>query len=125
MKMIIAIIKIDKVNETKQALSDAGMPSYFASSKVYGRGKGEWDAHLLEGAKNNVPEAVSKLAPHPVLRPHRLITLIVKDDKAKSAGEAIISANQTGNPCDGKIFVLPMTDAIRVRTRETGEAVLD
>ena len=125
MKMIMAIIKIDKVNETRKALSDAGMPSYFATAKVYGRGKGEWDAKLLEGAKNNAPEALSKLGPHPVLRPHRLISLVVSEENAKKAVNAIIGANQTGNPCDGKIFVLPIGDAIRVRTQERGEAVLD
>jgi nitrogen regulatory protein PII 2 len=125
MKMIMAIIKIDKVNETRKALSEAGMPSYFATSKVYGRGKGEWDAKLLEGAKNNIPEAISRLEPHPVLRPHRMINLVVSDKNAKTAVDAIIAANRTGNPCDGKIFVLPMTDAVRVRTRETGESVLD
>ena len=125
MKMIMAIIKIDKVNETKKALSDVGMPSYWATGRVYGRGKGEWDARLLEGARENSPEALSKLGPHPVLRPHRLISLVVTDKNVKAAVNAIIGSNQTKNPCDGKIFVLPMTDAISVRTQETGDAVLD
>ncbi len=125
MKMIIAIIKIDKVNETRKALSEAGMPSYFATSKVYGRGKGKWDAKIMQGVRENSPEALSKLGPHPVMRPHRLITLVVQDKNVKPAVKAIIEANRTGNPCDGKIFVLPMTDAIRVRTRERGEVALD
>ncbi len=123
--MIMAIIKIDKVNETRKALSEVGMPSYFATGRVYGRGKGEWDAKLMEGARQNAPEALSRLGPHPVLRPHRMINLVVSDKKVKATVNAIIEANRTGNPCDGKIFVLPMTDAVRVRTGETGEVVLD
>ena len=121
----MAVIQIDKVNETRKALSEVGMPSYFATSRVYGRGKGKWDAKIIQGARENSPEALSKLGPHPVLRPHRLITLIVQDKNVKTAVNAIIKANRTGNPCDGKIFVLPLTDAVRVRTRERGDVVLD
>jgi len=125
MKMIMAIIRIDKVNETKQALSDAGMPSFWASGRVFGRGKGKWDAKVLEGARNDQPEALSLLGEEPRLRPQRLITLIVKDSMEKTAVDAIIAANKTDNPGDGKVFVLPMTESIRVRTGETGDVVLD
>jgi len=125
MKMISAIIRIDKVNETKKALSDVGLPSFWATSRVYGRGKGNWDAKVLEGVRNNQPEAISVLGPEPVLRPHRLISLIVRDGKVNDAVKAIIRSNQTGKPGDGKIFVLPMNDAVRVRTCETGDKVLD
>ncbi len=125
MKMIMAIIRIDKVNETKKALSDAGMPSFWGTGKVYGRGKGKWDAQVLEGVRNNQPEALSILGPEPRLRPQRLISLVVKSGKEKEAVDAIIKANRFDTPGDGKIFVLPMNDAIRIRTREIGEAVLD
>ncbi|NJN28100.1 MAG: P-II family nitrogen regulator [Cyclobacteriaceae bacterium] len=125
MKMIMAVIRIDKVNETREALSEAGMPSYFATGQVYGRGKGKWDAKIMEGARNDLPEAISKLGPEPALRPHRLITLVVKASRVKDAVNAIIKSNRTEKPGDGKIFVLPMTDATRVRTREVGEGVLD
>jgi nitrogen regulatory protein PII 2 len=125
MKMIMAIIRIDKVNETKQALSDVGMPSFWATGRVFGRGKGRWDAKVMEGVRNNQPEALSILSPEPRLRPQRLISLVVKDSKLKDAINAIISANRTDSPGDGKIFVLPMNDAYRVRTKETGEDVLD
>jgi len=125
MKMIMAIIRIDKVNETKQALSDVGMPSFWATGRVFGRGKGRWDAKVMEGVRNNQPEALSILSPEPRLRPQRLISLVVKDSKLKDAINAIISANRTDSPGDGKIFILPMNDAYRVRTKETGEDVLD
>lgn len=125
MKMIMAMIRIDKVNETKKALSDAGMPSFFANGRVFGRGKGKWDAKVLEGARNNQPEALSLLGEEPRLRPQRMITLIVKESLAKTAVDTIIKANRTDTPGDGKIFVLPMTEAVRVRTSEAGESVLD
>lgn len=125
MKMIMAIIKIDKVNETKQALSDAGFPSFWATGRVFGRGKGKWDAKVLEGAKNDQPEALSILGPEPRLRPQRLISLIVKQGKVKAAVKAIIDANRDNTPGDGKIFVLPMNDAITVRTGGSGETELD
>lgn len=123
--MIMAVIRIDKVNETKEALSEAGMPSFWATGRVFGRGKGRWDAKVLDGVRNNQPEAISILGPEPRLRPQRLISLVVKDEKVKTAVQAIIEANRTNSPGDGKIFVLPMSDAIRVRTGETGEEVLD
>ncbi len=125
MKMIIAIIRIDKVNETKQALSGAGMPSFWATGRVFGRGKGKWDAKVLEGVRNNQPEALSILGPEPRLRPQRLISIIVRDSMVKTAVKAIMGANKTDTPGDGKIFVMPMSDAIAVRTKEHGEAVLD
>lgn len=125
MKMVMAIIRIDKVNETKKALSDAGMPSFWGNGRVFGRGKGKWDAKVLEGARNDQPEALSLLGPEPRLRPQRLISLIVTDDKVKPAVDAIIGANRTDTPGDGKVFVLPMSDAIRVRTGEVGDVVLD
>jgi nitrogen regulatory protein PII 2 len=59
------------------------------------------------------------------LRPQRLITLVVADSKVKTAVSTLISANQTSQPGDGKIFVLPMTEAISIRTAESGNAVLD
>jgi len=124
MKMIMAIIRIDKMNETKQALSDAGLPSFMATGRVFGRGKGKWDAKVLEGVKKDVPEAISIMGPEPRLRPQRLITINVKDDEVKTAINSIMEANCTESPGDGKIFVLPCSEAIRIRTRETGDAAI-
>jgi nitrogen regulatory protein PII 2 len=124
MKTIMAIIRIDKMNETKKALTDIGMPSFFATGRVFGRGKGRYDAKVLEGVKNNIPEAVSIIGPVPRLRPQRLINLTVLDNQVKEAVEAIINANSTSSPGDGKIFVLPCSDSIRVRTGETGDSAI-
>jgi nitrogen regulatory protein PII 2 len=125
MKTIMAMIRIDKMNETKRAMSDAGMPSFTATGKVFGRGKGTWDAKVMEGAKNDQPEALALLSEQPRLRPQRLITITVPDSKVKKAIATLIKANQTGNPGDGKIFVLPTTEAISIRTAQPGDIVLD
>ena len=121
----MAIIRIDKMNETKKALTKAGITSMTATGHVFGRGKGLWDAKVLEAAKNDVPEALELLGKEPRLRPQRVLTVTVPDDKVKTVVNAIITANQTGSHGDGKIFVLPEMEAIRVRTAETGAAVLD
>jgi len=125
MKLIMAIIRIDKMNATKRALSDAGLPSMTATGKVFGRGKGLWDAKVLEGVKKDLPEALAHLGKEPRLRPQRVVTLVVTDDKKDKAIETIIEANQTPEPGDGKIFVIPIIDAIKVRTGESGDISLD
>lgn len=121
----MAMIRIDKMNETKKAMSEAGMPSFTATGKVFGRGKGKWDAKVMEGAKNDQPEALALLSEQPRLRPQRLITITLPDNKIKKAINTLIEANQSGKPGDGKIFVLPTTEAISIRTAEPGDIVLD
>lgn len=125
MKLIMAIIRIDKMNATKRALSNAGLPSMTATGKVFGRGKGLWDAKVLEGVKKDLPEALAHLGKEPRLRPQRVITLVVTDEKKDKAIETIIEANQTPEPGDGKIFVIPIIDSIKVRTGESGDSSLD
>lgn len=125
MKLIMAIIRIDKMNATKTALSAAGLPSMTATGKVFGRGKGLWDAKVLEGVKKDLPEALAHLGKEPRLRPQRVVTLVVTDDNKDKAIETIIEANQTPEPGDGKIFVIPIIDSIKVRTGESGDSSLD
>jgi len=125
MKTIFAMIRIDKMNETKKAMSDAGLPSFTATGKVFGRGKGNWDAKVLEGAKNDQPEALALLSEQPRLRPQRLLTITVPDSKVKKAISTLIKANQTEKPGDGKIFVLPTEEAISIRTAQPGDIALD
>ncbi|MBN2636006.1 MAG: P-II family nitrogen regulator [Prolixibacteraceae bacterium] len=124
MKMILAIIRIDKMNETKKALSEAGITSMTATGKVFGRGKGLWDAKVMEGVKNNTPEALALLGKEPRLRPQRVLNIAVSDHNVQLTIDTIIEVNQTPAPGDGKIFVLPLDDAIRVRTGETGTTIL-
>lgn len=119
MKEILAVIKQNKVNITKKALSDAGITSFTATGRVAGRGLGLVDMKVLQGAEEGDPQAISLLGQGPRLIPKRIITVIVSDDWVERTVEAIIKSNQTGNPGDGKIFVLPILEATRVRTAET------
>ena len=122
--MILAIIRIDKMNATKKALTEAGISSMTATGKVFGRGKGLWDAKVLEGVKNDQPEALELLGKEPRLRPQRVLNIAVSDENVQTTIDTIIEVNQTSNPGDGKIFVLPLDDAMRVRTGETGTTIL-
>jgi nitrogen regulatory protein PII 2 len=126
MKLILAIIRISKMNETKQALSDAGLPSFTAMG-VLGRGNGRGIGTNFQELINN-PETqlmLQEAGPVPRLKAKRMITLVVADDKKDIAVETIIKTNQTNNSGDGKIFVLDAFDSIRVRTGEKGATTLD
>lgn len=130
MKEIMAVIRMNKINATKQALSDAGITSFTATGRVQGRGKGMVDYRLLHAAEDGTPEAIDQLGDGPRLVPKRLITVVVSDDWVDRTVEAIIGYNQTGTAGDGKIFVLPIMEAVRVRTGESvsgpsGGGVLD
>ncbi len=125
MKEVMAIIRINKINETKVALAKAGFPSITATGRVFGRGKGLVDFRLMKGAEEGIPEAIAQLGGGPKMIPKRLITLIVKDEKVDLAVKTLIKTNQTGNSGDGKIFILPIMDSYRVRTAERGDKTLD
>ena len=126
MKLILSVIRIAKMNETKMALSDAGLPSFTAMG-VLGRGRGRgigpnYEQILKESETN---ELLKEFVPAPRLKSKRMITLIVPDDKKDLAVETIIKVNRTNNSGDGKIFVIETIDAVRVRTGERGDLVLD
>ncbi len=124
MKEIMAIIRMNRMNETKLALEKAGAGSVTATGRVLGRGKGLVDFKILKAAEEGDETAVSLLGDGPRLIPKRMLIIAVPDSGVKAAVEAIISANKTGRPGDGKIFILPCTEAYRVRTGESGEKVL-
>ncbi|HKK32512.1 MAG TPA: P-II family nitrogen regulator [Desulfomicrobiaceae bacterium] len=123
MKEIMAIVRIDKMNKTKQALTDAGVSAFFAHEAT-GRGKGLVNSMLLEGAEQGVEEAVALLGEQGRLYPKRVVTVVVPDEQVETVVSAIIEINKTGRPGDGKIFVSPIPDAVRVRTSETGEKAI-
>jgi len=125
MKEVMAVIRMNMMNKTKKALADAGISSFTATGRVMGRGKGHVDFTLLEGAKEGYEEAISQLSKSPRLIPKRLLWVVVPDNLAPKTVSTIIEVNQTGQPGDGKIFVLPIADAYRVRTGESGNIVLD
>ena len=119
MKEVIAIVRMNMMNQTKQALTDGGVDAFFAH-EAQGRGKGFVNPQVLEGAGQGFEEAASLLGEKGKLYPKRLVTVVVPDDQVKRVVETIIQTNQTAKPGDGKVFVLPVADAARVRTGETG-----
>lgn len=119
MKEVIAIVRINMMNQTKQALTDAGIDAFFAH-EAQGRGKGLVNPQVLQGAKEGYEEAAALLGAKGQLYPKRMVTAVVADDQVPDVVEALITANKTGKPGDGKIFVLPIADAVRVRTADTG-----
>lgn len=124
MKEIVAIIRMNKMNETKRALTEAGISSITARDAL-GRGKGLVDMHLLKGAEQGYEEAISQLGQSGRLIPKRILLIVVPDKLVEKTVKTIIRINQTGKSGDGKIYVVPCMDAVRVRTGETGDDVLD
>ncbi len=124
MKEIMAIVRINMMNQTKKALAEAGISSITARDAL-GRGKGLVDLTLLEGAEKGYEEAIAQLGQSQRLIPKRIFTVVVPDRLVDKTVQTIIQVNQTGKSGDGKIFVMPVLDAVRVRTGEAGDQVLD
>ncbi len=125
MKLILAMIRIAKMNETKSALSEAGLPS-FTAMPIVGRGAGKAVGPNIQATKDH-PDMIasSEVLDMPRMKSKRMITLVVTDDKKDLAIETIMNVNKTGNSGDGKIFVIDAIDSVRVRTGESGEETLD
>lgn len=124
MKEILAIVRMNKMNQTKRALAEVGLPS-ITGRDALGRGKGLVDLQLLKGAERGYEEAISQLGQSERMIPKRVILIVVPDELVDKTVKTIIQVNQTGKPGDGTIFVTPCMDAIRVRTGEHGDSVLD
>jgi len=122
-KEIIAIIRMEKMNAVKEALSEAGLPS-FTARKVLGRGRGKVE-YFLRGNEEKSMEALDTMPPGPMLIPKRMLTIAVPDALVAKTVKTLIDVNSTGRAGDGKIFVLPLLDACRVRTGERGDLALD
>jgi nitrogen regulatory protein PII 2 len=137
MKEITAIIRRDKLPETKKVLEDLGYPSLTIQS-VEGRGRqkgalcGEMDSEMPESfctAAKLKPTPSTYALEHTLPKvalyvPKRMLTIIVPDDVVTKIVNAVISVNRTGKAGDGKIFVASIEGALRVRTGErNGEAI--
>jgi len=121
MKLILAVIRIAMMPETKRSLEDAGFPS-FSAMPVLGRGSGSGD---LEKAKNFDPVLREYISEVPRLKSKRMITLVVSDEKKDMAVDMLLKVNSTGNSGDGKIFVVDVSGSYQIRTGATGDATLD
>jgi nitrogen regulatory protein PII 2 len=119
MKEVIAVVRMNMMNKTKLALTEAGVDAFFAN-EAQGRGKGFVNKTLIDGAEQGYEEAAALLGEKGNLYPKRMVTIVVEDDAVDDIIEALIEANQTGKPGDGKIFVLPIGDGVRIRTGEKG-----
>lgn len=119
MKEIVAVVRMNMMNKTKAALTAAGVNAFFAH-EAQGRGVGFINRKLIKGAEQGYEEAAALLGEKGNLYPKRMVTIVVDDSDVDDVIEALITANQTGKPGDGKIFVLPVADGVRVRTGEKG-----
>ncbi|MEJ2071690.1 MAG: P-II family nitrogen regulator [Syntrophobacterales bacterium] len=124
MKEIMAIVRINMMNKTKRALAEAGISSITARDAL-GRGKGLVDMTLLEGAEKGYEEAVAQLGQSQRLIPKRIFYVVVPDKLVQKTVKTIIRVNRTGKSGDGKIFIMPVADSVRVRTGESGDPILD
>jgi nitrogen regulatory protein PII 2 len=124
MKEVLAIVRMGKINLTKSALAAAGITSLHAKDCL-GRGKGTIDIVRPNGIGDEYDALIDELGVKGRLVPKRMISIIVPDKLVKKVVETIIATNKTGRSGDGKIFVMPMMDSIRIRTGESGPDTLD
>ena len=124
MKEIYAIIRINKVYDTKKSLEEIGFPSLTAFSyRVFGRGK---QKGLIDEVSFAISPEVTESARGGGMKyiPKRLLYLAVNDEDLVRVVDAVIQANRTGRHGDGRIFVCPVEEAIRIRTEERGAQAL-
>ncbi len=124
MKEVMAIVRMNMMNKTKSALSQAGISSMTAKDAL-GRGKGLVDTTVLEGAEKGYEEAIAQLGQSQRLIPKRILSVVVPDRLVQKTVKIIMKTNHTGKSGDGKIFVMPCLDSVSVRTGESGDATLD
>jgi len=112
MKLVKAIIKPFKLEEVKEALSEVGIEGMTVSEvKGFGRQKGHTE--IYRGSEYTVD-----------FLPKVKLEVVISDDAAAKTIEAIAKAAKTGKIGDGKIFVLAVEEAVRIRTDERGDESL-
>ena len=112
MKKVEAIIKPFKLEEVKEALAEVGVQGMTVTEvKGFGRQKGHTE--IYRGSEYTVD-----------FLPKVKIEIVVNDEESSAVAEAIVKSANTGKIGDGKVFLSPVEEAIRIRTGETGgEAV--
>ena len=112
---MIAIIRMNAIQKTKHALSEAGLDS-MTVERVYGRGKQKGLSifpHGKIGLKDTDQMGMKYV-------PKRMLTMVVTDDRADELTDIISKTNKTGMIGDGKIFISDVEGAIRIRTGDQG-----
>ena len=138
MKEILAVVRMKKTGATKKALVATGVAG-FTAVKVLGRGRLVTDPAQIEeckvkllamgtldfGGEVDTEQLVTSFLDGSRFFPRRLFTILAHDDDVPRIVEAITNANRTEHGIgDGTIFVMPVLDAVRVRTGESGEAAI-
>src|SRR3990170_4225793 len=113
MNKVEAIIRPEKLNDVKNALADAGFVGLNIIN-VVGRGVQKGIVHGGRGGEEYRVDMLPKLK----------LEVVVRDADTNKVIDLICNAAYTGDIGDGKIFVIPVADAVRVRTRERGESAL-
>ena len=112
MKLITAIIRPFKLDEVREALTEVGV-SGITVTEVKGFGRQKGHTELYRGAEYVVD-----------FLPKVKVEVVVKDDEVDRCIDAILKAAKTGKIGDGKIFVVPVEQVVRIRTGETDEAAV-
>ena len=112
MKKIEAIIRQEKLTEVKDALGEAGFPGLTAY-EVRGRGRQKGVSLSYRTTEYRVD-----------MLPKMKIEIVVEDKDVEKAIDTIVNTAKTGNIGDGKIFVLPVEEVVRVRTGEKGDSAI-
>ena len=112
MKLVIAIIKPFKLDEVREALTEIGVAGMTVTEvKGFGRQKGHTE--IYRGSEYTVD-----------FLPKVKVEIAVADDMAGKAVDAIVKSAKTGKIGDGKVFLVPLEEVIRIRTDERGEAAV-
>jgi nitrogen regulatory protein PII len=112
MKKIEAIIKPFKIEDVKEALGEAGIEGMTLTEvKGFGRQKGHTE--IYRGSEYTVD-----------FLPKMKIEIVVPDSQVEKVTQTIVKSAKTGKIGDGKVFVLPIEEVIRIRTEERGEAAV-
>jgi nitrogen regulatory protein PII len=112
MKLIIAVIKPFKLEEMKSALAAIGVAGMTVTEvKGFGRQKGHTE--IYRGSEYTVD-----------FLPKTKVEIVAPDSLADKIVETIVASSKTGKIGDGKVFVLPIEDAVRIRTSERGESAV-
>ncbi|MCL6457582.1 MAG: P-II family nitrogen regulator [Gorillibacterium sp.] len=124
MKELMVIIRPNKVSKTKDALDLLGYPAMTASA-VLGRGKQKGISGEVQLAHGGEPIVFK--GPGSIMKyiPKRLLNVVVQDEDVDRVVETIIRVNQTDQIGDGRIFIVPIDNAVRVRTGEVGREAIN
>jgi nitrogen regulatory protein PII 2 len=116
MKEVLAVIQMNKMEATKDGLDVIGIPS-ITVYKASGRGK-------QKGLQIPHPSQLDSLNKNMKFIPKRMISVMVEDEFVPAVVAVITKINRTGNYGDGRIFVCPVEESVRIRTGERGSVAI-